>query len=82
MSRSTWPRKFALLDKPFGPGIVGYLNDYKLMVARVHGEFVWHKRDDTDDFFLVLPRDERPHLQFGRRTGRALELRIGQSVRR
>jgi hypothetical protein len=82
MSRSTWAEKIALIDKPFSPGIVGYLNDYKLVVARAHGEFFWHKHDDTDDFFLVLPRDERPHLEFGRRTGRALVLRIGQSGRR
>jgi mannose-6-phosphate isomerase-like protein (cupin superfamily) len=38
----------------WSPGIVGYLNDYKLVVVRVEGEFVWHKHDDTDDFFLVL----------------------------
>ncbi len=46
--------KLALLDKPFSPGIVGYLNDYKLAVVKVHGEFTWHKHDETDDFFLVL----------------------------
>ena len=46
--------KLALLDAPFQPGIVGQLNDYKLEVVKVHGEFVWHKHDDTDDFFLVL----------------------------
>jgi len=42
------------LDEAFSPRIVGYLNDYKLMVVKVKGEFVWHKHDDTDDFFLVL----------------------------
>jgi mannose-6-phosphate isomerase-like protein (cupin superfamily) len=46
--------KLALLDRPFQPGIVGYLNDYKLVVVKVHGEFTWHKHDETDDFFLVL----------------------------
>ena len=46
--------KLALLDGPWKPGIVGYLNDYKLAVVKAHGEFVWHKHDDTDDFFLVL----------------------------
>jgi len=46
--------KFALLDEPYKPGIVGYMNDYKLIVVKVQGEFVWHKHDDTDDFFLVL----------------------------
>jgi mannose-6-phosphate isomerase-like protein (cupin superfamily) len=24
------------------------------MVVKVKGEFIWHKHDDTDDFFLVL----------------------------
>jgi mannose-6-phosphate isomerase-like protein (cupin superfamily) len=46
--------KLALLDRPYTPGIVGRLNDYKLMVVKAHGDFVWHKHDDTDDFFLVL----------------------------
>jgi mannose-6-phosphate isomerase-like protein (cupin superfamily) len=46
--------KIRLLDRPYIPGIVGYLNDYKLAVVRLQGEFVWHKHDDTDDFFLVL----------------------------
>jgi mannose-6-phosphate isomerase-like protein (cupin superfamily) len=46
--------KIALLRAPYSPGTVGYLNDYKLMVVKLEGEFVWHKHDDTDDFFLVL----------------------------
>lgn len=46
--------KLALLGDPYTPGIVGYLNDYKLALVKVRGEFVWHKHDDTDDFFLVL----------------------------
>jgi mannose-6-phosphate isomerase-like protein (cupin superfamily) len=50
--------KLERLDKPYVPGIVGYLNNYKVIVVKVLGEFVWHKHDDTDDFFLVL----RGHL--------------------
>jgi mannose-6-phosphate isomerase-like protein (cupin superfamily) len=46
--------KLALLEGTYQPGIVGYLNDYKLLVVKVQGEFVWHKHDETDDFFLVL----------------------------
>jgi mannose-6-phosphate isomerase-like protein (cupin superfamily) len=46
--------KLALIDQRYSPGIVGYLNDYKLAVVKARGEFVWHKHDDTDDFFLVL----------------------------
>ena len=46
--------KVQLLDAFYAPGIVARLNDYKVMVVRVLGEFVWHKHDETDDFFLVL----------------------------
>ncbi len=30
------------------------MNDYDVRIVKVKGEFVWHKHDDTDDFFLVL----------------------------
>jgi mannose-6-phosphate isomerase-like protein (cupin superfamily) len=46
--------KVALLEKPYSPGIVAFMNGYKLAVVKVKGEFVWHRHDDTDDFFLVL----------------------------
>lgn len=55
--------KFALLDGPYRPGIVGYLNDYKLQVVTCRGPFVWHKHDDTDDFFLVLGGQLTIHLR-------------------
>jgi mannose-6-phosphate isomerase-like protein (cupin superfamily) len=46
--------KLGMLDKHWTPGIVGYLNDYKLIVVKVLGDFTWHKHDETDDFFMVL----------------------------
>ena len=46
--------KLSLLDSPYSPAIVARLNDLKIEVVKVLGEFVWHKHDDTDDFFLVL----------------------------
>ena len=36
------------------PRIIAGYNDTDVMVVKVQGEFVWHKHDDTDDFFLVL----------------------------
>ena len=36
------------------PHIVADFNDSKVQVAKFEGDFVWHKHDDTDDFFLVL----------------------------
>jgi hypothetical protein len=35
--------KFALLDGPYKPGIVGYINDDKLQVVKLLGPFVWHR---------------------------------------
>ena len=29
-------------------------NGHDVMVVKVQGPFVWHKHDDTDDFFPVL----------------------------
>jgi mannose-6-phosphate isomerase-like protein (cupin superfamily) len=65
--------KIALLGELYSPGIVGYMNDYKLVVVKVKGEFVWHKHDDTDDFFLVL----RGHLTIQLRD-RDIELAEGE----
>jgi mannose-6-phosphate isomerase-like protein (cupin superfamily) len=47
-------QKLAKLDETWSPGIVAQMNDLKIVVVKVQGEFVWHKHDDTDDFFLVL----------------------------
>jgi len=65
--------KLLLLDKAFSPGIVGYLNDYKLQIGRVEGEFIWHKHDETDELFLVL----RGHLTIQLRD-RNIELDEGE----
>jgi mannose-6-phosphate isomerase-like protein (cupin superfamily) len=46
--------KLATFADHWQPRIVAMLNDYKVIVVKVKGEFVWHKHDETDDFFLVL----------------------------
>lgn len=55
--------KFALLEGPYQPGVVGYINDYKIQIARAEGPFVWHKHDETDDFFLVISGRLTIHLR-------------------
>jgi mannose-6-phosphate isomerase-like protein (cupin superfamily) len=55
--------KLALLDRPYQPGIVGYLNDYKLQLVKVKGPFVWHRHEETDDFFLVIRGRLTIHLR-------------------
>ena len=46
--------KLATFSEYWSPRTVAQLNDYDVMVVKVKGEFVWHKHDDTDDFFLVI----------------------------
>ena len=46
--------KLSIFTEHWQPRVVGQFNGHDLMVAKVKGEFVWHKHDDTDDFFLVL----------------------------
>lgn len=46
--------KLATFTEHWEPRVVGQFNGCDLMVVKVKGEFVWHKHDETDDFFLVL----------------------------
>lgn len=54
MDKINLAEKLELFDELFSPKIVTHLNDYKVMVVKAQGEFVWHQHDDTDDFFFVL----------------------------
>ena len=46
--------KLSTFSEHWSPRTVTQFNDCDVMVVKVEGEFVWHKHDDTDDFFLVL----------------------------
>ena len=46
--------KLSAFTEHWQPRTVGEFNGHDLMVVKVKGTFVWHKHDDTDDFFLVL----------------------------
>jgi mannose-6-phosphate isomerase-like protein (cupin superfamily) len=30
------------------------MNDYQFKLAKLHGEFVWHSHEETDEVFIVL----------------------------
>ena len=46
--------KLATFTEHWSPRTIAAYNANDVMVVKVKGEFVWHKHDDTDDFFLVL----------------------------
>jgi mannose-6-phosphate isomerase-like protein (cupin superfamily) len=45
--------KFAAFDDHWSPKIVARINDMDLKLVKVEGDFVWHRHEDTDEFFLV-----------------------------
>ncbi|MBR0874859.1 cupin domain-containing protein [Bradyrhizobium tropiciagri] len=47
-------QKLSTFFDHWSPRTVAQFNACDVMVVKVEGEFVWHKHDDTDDFFLVL----------------------------
>jgi mannose-6-phosphate isomerase-like protein (cupin superfamily) len=46
--------KLSAFSEHWSPRTVTQFNNCDVMVVKVTGEFVWHKHDDTDDFFMVL----------------------------
>jgi len=55
--------KLALFSEHWSPRTVTRFNGHDIMVVKVQGEFVWHKHDETDDFFLVLKGRLTIHLR-------------------
>jgi mannose-6-phosphate isomerase-like protein (cupin superfamily) len=54
MDKVNLAEKLGLFDERWRPKKVAQMNDYDVLIVKVKDEFVWHKHDDTDDFFLVL----------------------------
>ena len=46
--------KFNLFSEYWSPKIVGELNGQHVKLAKLKGEFVWHKHDEEDEMFLVM----------------------------
>jgi mannose-6-phosphate isomerase-like protein (cupin superfamily) len=47
-------QKFDLFLEHWQPHIVGELNDSYIKLAKLKGEFVWHKHENEDELFLVV----------------------------
>jgi mannose-6-phosphate isomerase-like protein (cupin superfamily) len=46
--------KFDKFNELWSPKIIAQMNNYHFKVAKIKGEFVWHKHDDTDEVFIVI----------------------------
>ena len=54
MDQVNLAEKLATFSEYWQPRTVTQFNGHDIMVVKVQGEFIWHKHDETDDFFLVL----------------------------
>ena len=61
---------FQQVPEYWRPRIAGEINESYVKLARLKGEFVWHKHDAEDELFLVL----QGHLTILTRSG---DLRVG-----
>ena len=64
--------KFSKFDEIYSPRAIARLNDYIFKLARVKGDFVWHRHVETDEVFMVIEgaltiefRDGRVELKTG-----------------
>ena len=65
--------KLRLFEEHWSPKVIGELNDYQIKVAKILGEFVWHKHDETDEMFLCLSGQMNIELRDG-----VIELKEGE----
>ena len=54
MEKVNLAEKLALFSDPWNPRIVGELNGQHVKLAKLLGEFIWHKHDNEDELFLVV----------------------------
>jgi mannose-6-phosphate isomerase-like protein (cupin superfamily) len=54
MEKVNLHQKFGLFQEQWSPRIIGELNGQQVKIAKVQGEFVWHKHDEEDELFMVI----------------------------
>lgn len=54
MEKVNLSEKFEKFQDHWHPRILGELNGQHVKIARLQGEFVWHKHDNEDELFYVL----------------------------
>jgi mannose-6-phosphate isomerase-like protein (cupin superfamily) len=46
--------KFALFSDHWSPKVVAELNDNYVKLAKIKGEFIWHRHENEDEMFFVV----------------------------
>lgn len=67
--------KLSQFTDHWNPRVVGELNGQFVKLAKIKGEFVWHKHDQEDELFLVVKGSFVMELRDGN-----IELKEGDSI--
>ena len=51
--------KFKFVERCWDPHIITSLNQQKVCIAKLEGEFVWHEHENEDEMFFVLEGEMR-----------------------
>ena len=75
ISKLNLKQKLSLFSEHWSPKIIAELNDSQVKLAKVKGEFVWHKHDNEDELFFVIEGKLKIELR-----DKVLELEPGELV--
>ncbi len=54
MQKINLSEAFGRFEELWSPKIIGEVNDCQVKLAKVKGEFVWHRHEEEDELFLVV----------------------------
>lgn len=54
MDKVNVKQKLSLINEYWSPKIIGELNDHQIKIAKLKGEFIWHKHDHEDEMFYII----------------------------
>jgi len=54
MNKVNLAEKLSLFHEYWKPKVVGELNGQYVKLVKLEGEFIWHKHDIEDEFFMIL----------------------------
>ena len=75
MEKINLAAKLSLFSEHWTPKVIAEMNDYQFKLAKVHGEFVWHQHEETDETFIIL--DGELKIEF---RNRIMHLSAGEMV--
>jgi len=67
--------KSVKITEHWSPKIVGELNGQQVKLAKIKGEFTWHKHDNEDELFYVVDGSFEMHLR-----DRIIEINKGEMI--